>query len=146
MIGSEGWDPRQDESSKAPCQDRALHGPGAQKTFHLSYCTSLYRKVDIFIVRHFSIIFDIGFVPSVSKTLLSSLFINIFPPIFFWLKINIFFKCLESFNFLCQIVFKSVMGWKKWIFWKQEKNDISGFFSSFRSRIINFHNFLVTSR
>ena len=81
-----------------------------QKTFHLSYYTRLYHKVDIFIVRNFSIVFDIGFVPSASKTLISWLFINIFAPNFFWLEINIFFKCLESFNFLSQIVFKSVMG------------------------------------
>ena len=52
-----------------------------QKTFHLSYCASLYHKVDIFIVRNFSIIFDFGF-----------------------------FKYLKSFNFLDQTVLKSVMG------------------------------------
>ena len=55
-----------------------------KNTFHLSYCTSLQHKVDIFIVRNFSIIFDIGFVPSVSKTLISLLFINIFAPFFFF--------------------------------------------------------------
>ena len=30
-----------------------------QKTFHLSYYTRLYHKVDIFIVTNFSIVFDI---------------------------------------------------------------------------------------
>ena len=51
-------------------------------TFHLSYCTSPQHKVDISIVEIFSIICDVGFVPSVSKTLLFLLFINIFAPKF----------------------------------------------------------------
>ena len=49
-----------------------------QKTFHLSYCTNLYPKVDIFIVRNFSIIFDVGFVPLVSETLISWMFCKTF--------------------------------------------------------------------
>ena len=100
-----------------------------QKTFHLSYCASLYHKVDIFIVRNFSIIFDFGFVPSVSKTLISLLFINIFAPNFFWLEINIFFKYPESFNFLGLTVLKSVMGWKKW---KILENVFFAFLCNFR--------------
>ena len=100
-----------------------------QRTFHLSYCASLYHKVDIFIIRNFSIIFDFGFVPSVSKTLISLLFINIFAPIFFWLEISIFFKYPESFNLLGLTVLKSVMGWKKW---KILENVFFAFLCNFR--------------
>ena len=80
------------------------------KTFHLSYCKNILHKVDIFIVRIFSIIFD--FVPSVSKTIISSMFINIFAT-FFLVRDYIFLKYLKSFKFLSLIDFISVMCWKK---------------------------------